>query len=562
MSSEFFIARKLIKSEVQGKKVSRPIVRISIISIALAIVVNLLTLAVVKGFQLEVRHKITGFGSHFFIKTVGEASPYETPPIPIDHPAFNQLKSIPNLAGIYPVAYKPALLQSESADSKIKLASGKDSLINKQDILGVIFKGLSQSTHWNFFKENLVEGKIPDFSKEKDVEPIVISKKTAKLLGFKLKDTVDAFFVRNTPVKRQFVIEGIYSTGLEEFDKKLVLTNLSIVQELNDWGLNASIRIADTLSNGSLLVKAEVSGGNGSYLYNWGEGFKRFNMFEFNPIKDTLIRLITEEIKLGDAKNNTKLIDTSFLKISVKGLTKKPYKLDENQELARKYLDQAGNHFRIFTSDNGIIECKQVDGKSANLGFVSGFEINIDDWNNLDMMSLKLKQIIEMVPDESGSLLQVNSIQDTEKELFLWLGFLDINVLIIIVLMLLIGIINMGSAMLVLIVVRTNFIGMFKAMGATNWTIRKIFLIQAGFLMLRGMFWGNLIGLSLCFLQKYTGLISLNPEVYYLSQVPIELDAWNLLGLNLGTIIICLSVLILPSYVITRINPVKAIRFD
>jgi lipoprotein-releasing system permease protein len=236
--------------------------------------------------------------------------------------------------------------------------------------------------------------------------------------------------------------------------------------------------------------------------------------------------------------------------------------LDENQELVREYLDQSGNHFRLFTSDNGIIECKQVDGKSANLGFVSGFEINIDDWGKLELMSTKLKQIIEMVPDESGSLLQVNSIQDTEKELFLWLGFLDINVLIIIVLMLLIGIINMGSAMLVLIVVRTNFIGMFKAMGATNWTIRKIFLIQAGFLMLRGMFWGNLIGLSLCFLQKYTGLISLNPEVYYLSQVPIELDVWNLLGLNLGTMIICLSVLILPSYVITRINPVKAIRFD
>ena len=95
MPSEFFIARKLIKSEVQGKKVSRPIVRISIISIALAIVVNLLTLAVVKGFQHEVRHKITGFGSHFFIKIAGDASPYETPPIPIDHPAFNQLKSIP-----------------------------------------------------------------------------------------------------------------------------------------------------------------------------------------------------------------------------------------------------------------------------------------------------------------------------------------------------------------------------------------------------------------------------------------------------------------------------------
>lgn len=562
MPSEFFIARKLIKSEVQGKKVSRPIVRISIISIALAIVVNLLTLAVVKGFQQEVRHKITGFGSHFFIKTVGDASPYETPPVSIDHPAFHQLKNISNLTGVYPVAYKPALLQSRSADSKIKLASGKDSLVNKQDILGVIFKGLFHSNHWDFFKENLVEGVIPDFAKESDVEPIVLSKKTAKLLGYKLKDTVDAFFVRNTPVKRQFVISGIYSTGLEEFDEKVVLTNLPIVQELNDWGLNASIRVADTLSNGSLLIKAEVSGGNGSYLYNWGDGFNRYNMLELHPTKDTLIQLITEELHLGSSKKATKLMDTSFLKITIKGDVLGAYSMDENNELKREYLDKEGNRYRLFTANNGQVECQQMDGKSANLGYVSGFEIIIDNWDNLDLMAVKLKQLIELIPDDSGALLQVNSIQDTEKELFLWLGFLDINVLIIIVLMLLIGIINVGSAMLVLIVVRTNFIGMFKAMGATNWTIRKIFLIQAGFLVVRGMFWGNLIGLCLCFLQKYTGLISLNPEVYYLSQVPIEVDVWSWLGLNVGTIIICLSALILPSYVITRINPVKAIRFD
>jgi lipoprotein-releasing system permease protein len=170
--------------------------------------------------------------------------------------------------------------------------------------------------------------------------------------------------------------------------------------------------------------------------------------------------------------------------------------------------------------------------------------------------------LVELIPDESGAMLEVNSIKDTEKELFLWLGFLDINVLIILVLMLLIGIINMGSAMLVLIVVRTNFIGMMKAIGASNWKIRKVFLIQAGYLILRGMFWGNFIGIGFCFLQKYTGLISLNPEVYYLSQVPIQLDLVHVIMLNLGTLIICLLALVIPSYVITRINPVKAIRFD
>ena len=103
---------------------------------------------------------------------------------------------------------------------------------------------------------------------------------------------------------------------------------------------------------------------------------------------------------------------------------------------------------------------------------------------------------------------------------------------------------------------------MMKAMGATNWSIRKIFLIQAGFLIGRGMLWGNIIGLAICFIQKYTGFISLNPEVYYLTQVPIELNWWQWLLLNIATLVICILALIIPSVVITRIDPVKAIKFN
>ena len=562
MSSEFFIALKLIKSEVKGRKVSRPIVRISIISISLAIIVNLVTLAVVTGFKQEIRHKITGFGSHFFLKTAGEASPYETEPIPKNHPALEQLKGLESTKGIHAVAYKPALIQSKGSEKKIKLSSGKDSILTKQDVQGVIFKGFSTHEHWSFFRENLIEGKIPDFQHQKDVEPIVVSKKTASLLNYKLKDTIDAFFVKQSPVKRQFVIEGIYSTGLDEFDKKLVLTNLPIVQELNDWGLNASIRILDTLSQGNLIVSAEVTGGDGSFQYDWGDGFQRYAGFMICPKVDTTIRLITKSVSLSEDKKQKILIDTSFIKLRLQNSPNCDYVLNENGEIEKEYLDQAGNHYKIHTSNKGSIEVMHLDGKSTSLNFVSGFEVELQHWDDLDSKSIELKKLVELIPDESGAMLEVNSIKDTEKELFLWLGFLDINVLIILVLMLLIGIINMGSAMLVLIVVRTNFIGMMKAIGASNWKIRKVFLIQAGYLILRGMFWGNFIGIGFCFLQKYTGLISLNPEVYYLSQVPIQLDLVHVIMLNLGTLIVCLLALVIPSYVITRINPVKAIRFD
>jgi lipoprotein-releasing system permease protein len=537
-------------------------VRISIVSISLAIIVNLVTLAVVTGFKQEIREKITGFGSHFFIKTAGESSPYETDPILKSHPAIEQLKAIENLSGLYAVVYKPALIQSKGVDKRIKLSSGKDSILTKQDVLGVIFKGFSTPQHWDFFRNNLIEGKIPDFSKSNDIEPIIISQKTASLLNYKLKDTVDAFFVKQSPVKRQFVIEGIYSTGLEEFDQKIALTNLPIVQELNDWGLNSVIRVSDTLSQGKLIISAEISGGDGSYQYDWGEGFQRYEGFLLCPQADTTIRLITKSISVAVGKKDRVLIDTSFIKLTVHNSPNCEYIINENGEVAKEYLDQIGNRYKIKTSNKGYIEVTHQDGKSTSLNYVSGFEVALQNWGDLDEKSGELKKLVELVPDDSGDLLEVNSIKDTEKELFLWLGFLDINVLIIIVLMLLIGIINMGSAMLVLIVVRTNFIGMMKAIGASNWTIRKVFLVQAGFLILRGMFWGNLIGVGFCLLQKYTGVISLNPEVYYLSQVPIELDIWHVLLLNCGTLLVCLLALVIPSYVITRINPVKAIRFD
>jgi lipoprotein-releasing system permease protein len=128
--------------------------------------------------------------------------------------------------------------------------------------------------------------------------------------------------------------------------------------------------------------------------------------------------------------------------------------------------------------------------------------------------------------------------------------------------MILIGIINMGSALLVMILVRSNFIGLMKAMGATNWEIRKIFLYQAGFLILRGMLIGNIVGLALCVGQKYFGIFSLNPEIYYLDKVPVEFNLISILLLNVGTLIVCISALIIPSIVISRVNPVKAIKFN
>ena len=128
--------------------------------------------------------------------------------------------------------------------------------------------------------------------------------------------------------------------------------------------------------------------------------------------------------------------------------------------------------------------------------------------------------------------------------------------------MVVVATINMVVALLVLILERTQMIGILKALGANNWMVRKIFLYNAFYLIVRGLFWGNLIGIGLLLIQKYFGIIQLNPENYYVNVAPVYLDWTYILLLNLGTVFICLLVLLIPSYIITKISPVKAIRFD
>jgi lipoprotein-releasing system permease protein len=122
--------------------------------------------------------------------------------------------------------------------------------------------------------------------------------------------------------------------------------------------------------------------------------------------------------------------------------------------------------------------------------------------------------------------------------------------------------INMVVALLVLILERVQMIGILKALGANNWAVRKIFLYNAFYLISKGLFWGNLIGIGLLLIQQKFGIIKLNPENYYVNQAPVYLDFGYILLLNLGTILICLLILLIPSYIITKISPIKAIRFD
>lgn len=185
---------------------------------------------------------------------------------------------------------------------------------------------------------------------------------------------------------------------------------------------------------------------------------------------------------------------------------------------------------------------------------VGGFEILLDDF---DQIKEKTKAIYGEVPPT----LNASSIVDTYPAIFDWIQLFDNNVWFIIAIMILVAGINMITALLVLILERVQMIGILKSLGSTNTSVRKVFLYNASYLILKGLFWGNLIGLSAIFLQDYFGLITLNPETYYVSIMPVYIDLFDILLLNLGTLILCFLMLLIPSYIITRIQPSKSIRF-
>lgn len=186
---------------------------------------------------------------------------------------------------------------------------------------------------------------------------------------------------------------------------------------------------------------------------------------------------------------------------------------------------------------------------------VGGFEVFLEDFD-------ELQQKGDEIYGKTLSTLDSQTIADKYYFIFEWLRLFDFNIYMIIGIMILVGGINMITALLVLILERTQMIGILKALGSNNWSIRKIFLYNATYLISIGLLLGNLIGLSLLWLQDHFGLIKLDPATYYVTQAPVNIDLWHILALNAGTLLLCFLMLLLPSYIITRISPVKAIKFD
>lgn len=405
MSFEFFIAQKIIKGK--GKSFSNPIIRISIIAIALGIAIMTLSLAIVTGFQHEIRNKVIGFGNHIQITKYDNRGLIEGNPISIHQDFYPSMDTLPGIKHIQAYITKGALIKTDSQN------------------YGMMIKGVGRDFDKSFFESTMMEGSFFHVNDSVPTDSVVISQSIADKLKLQLHDDFIVYFLQNPPRARKFIISGIYHTGFGEMDQKFMLADIKHLRNVNNW--------------------------------------------------------------------------------------------QDHQ--------------------------------------ISGFEVIIDDFKDLD-------KIDEMIYYSIGSHLDATSIKNSRADIFNWLELQDMNVVIIISLLILVCGIDIISALLILILERTQMIGILKALGATNFSIRKIFFLNALYLILQGLFWGNLLGIGLAMLQKKTGLLKLPQEAYFIDTVPIELDYSDLLLLNIGVVLACSLMLILPTMVITKISPVKAIRFD
>ncbi len=231
-----------------------------------------------------------------------------------------------------------------------------------------------------------------------------------------------------------------------------------------------------------------------------------------------------------------------------------------NKKLPSRYkliivgiYDSGFNQFDKNMVIGDIREVQRLNNWNENQ--IGGFEVLLD---NFDDINQKGNEIYANI----GSTLNSITIVDNYSIIFEWIELFDNNVWFIIGIMILVASINMITALLVLILERVQMVGVLKALGSDNWSVRKIFLYNAGYLILKGLFWGNVIGIGLLLLQQKFELITLDPASYHVSTIPVDIDVLSILFLNIGTLILCFLMLIIPSYIITKINPSKSIQFS
>lgn len=373
----------------------------------------------------------------------------------------------------------------------------------------------------------------------------------AIVTGFKeeIRNKVVGFhshiLIKNYDSNKSF--EDIPISKNQEFLTKWHLDTVAGIEHIEVFATKLGLIKTET-ANEAILIK-----GIGSD-YDWS--FFRSNLVD-GKIFNVNDSVITNQIVISKYLANR-------LKLKV-GDEVRVFFVVENKPRARKFIisgiyETGFEDFDKLYSLADIGHIQKLNGWGKDM--VGGFEVKITNFDDIDRMGEMVYDLIGTKIDPDGSKLDVQTVKQLNPQIFDWLQLQNINVQIILILMTLVAGFNIVSALLIIILERANMIGILKALGFTNLGIRKIFIYYAIYLIVKGLFWGNIIGLLFCFIQKEFGIITLPQESYYISVVPINIDILHILLLNIGTLIICSLMLIVPSYIVAKISPIKTIRFE
>lgn len=390
--------------------------RIAAVSVALSAGTMILALAVMTGFKREVTRKITGFAAHAALTDVRSVRALDSEPVRRSDYLESLIRSTEGFAASAPYAVRGGIVRTD------------------ETVEGILLKGVDGTYDWRFFAEWLQEGTLPRVGDSIRTKEILLSRNLARRLRLGVGDRAEMLFVEYdaAPRRDRFKIAGIYSSGMDEMDDAVAMTDLRNVQRLSDWS-------------------------------------------------------------------------------------------DEE---------------------------------------VTGYEIFVRDFAAVDDFARRLNRTLLYDDSDLTRNLVVSSIREQHANIFDWLKAHDVNAAVIIVIMLVVAFFNMTSALLVLVMERTRMIGLLKTFGMRNGALRRLFLYRAGFIALRGMAWGNGIGLALCVLQQRFGVVKLDAEGYLLSQVPVAVEWSWWVPLNLGVAAAIALLLVIPTHIVSKIRPVEAIRYE
>ena len=386
---------------------SATVTRIAVSSIAVGLAVMIISFSILEGFRHEIERKVFTFGAHLHVIRYDENNSVEGSPMPASL-VRDDLRRAPQIDQMHAFARKTAIIKTRT------------------EVQGVVVKGVAKDYVKAPMVQNLVGGQFIRFNEDGSASnDVIISQKIADKLDLKVGDSTIFFFIQNPPRLRKFRIQGIYKTGLDEFDEVFVLGDIKQIRDLNDWP----------------------------------------------P------------------------------------------------------------------------------------GTVGGYEVLLKDVSRLDAVADSLYK--NLAADVS-----IDKITNQYAQLFDWLKLLQRNVVIFLVLIIFVAAFNMISTLLIMMLERTSMIGLLKALGATDSQISRVFFYKAAPIALKGLIYGNLIGLGFCAIQYYGRVLPLDPENYYMDTVPIHWNPLILLGLNGSILITALLAIMVPTIFIARIRPVTAIKFD